>query len=279
MPLKLIATELAGAPRGPLVHRRSGREAERSGNGQGSPVTTSAVFGRVVRPSDARKHLRQLGHNKDVTFHLVRLELATRHRGTFLGWIWSLTPPLLQLAATYFLFTKVIPLNVENYPVFLLVGMLSWTWFSRSWSQATSCLETSRSLVLRPGFTIGLLPLAAVVVGLVDYLLALPVLFIALALTTGLRAEAALLPLLLLIQFVFTLGLGLLFAPLQVFLRDTRQFVALAISIGFWLTPIFYRARQVPAQFQWILDANPMAYLIEAQRAILLEEIRSRAPP
>ncbi len=234
-------------------------------------MTVTATVERSTKPLSHRR-LRRIAHHKDVAVHLVRLELARRHRGTFLGWVWSFTPPLLQLAATYFLFTKVIPLNVENYPLFLLVGILAWSWFSRSWSEATTCLENSRDLVLRPGFSTGLLPLTAVLVGLVDYLLAMPVLFIALALTTGVRPEAALLPVLLLIQFVFILGLGLLFAPLQVYLRDTRQFVTLAISIGFWLTPIFYRARQVPPEFQWILDANPMAYLIEAQRAILLEK-------
>lgn len=219
-----------------------------------------------------RPGLGRLAYLRDVTLHLTRLELAARHRGTLLGWIWSLTPSLLMLAATYFLFTKVIPLEIENYPVFLLVGIISWNWFARSLTQATSSLETSRDLVLRPGFPTGTLPFSAITVGLVDYLLALPVVFVALVFTTGLRPEAALLPVLMLIQFIFTLGLGVLFAPLQVYARDTRQFVALAISVGFWITPIFYRATQVPPEFQWILDLNPMAYLIEAERAILLEE-------
>ena len=58
----------------------------------------------------------------EVALHLVRTELATRHRGSALGWLWALGPPLLQLAATYFLFTRVIPLDVPDYPVFLLVA-------------------------------------------------------------------------------------------------------------------------------------------------------------
>jgi ABC-type polysaccharide/polyol phosphate export permease len=234
-------------------------------------VSASATLTAKARHGLTRDWLR-LGHHRDVAFHLVRLELAARHRDTLLGWIWSLTPPLLQLAATYFVFTRVIPLDVEDYPIFLLVGILSWSWFSRSLNQATTALESRRDLVLHPGFSLGLLPLTAVLVGFVDYLLAMPVLFVALALTTGIRLESLLLPPLLAIQFVFILGLGLVFAPLQVFLRDVRQFVAMAIAIGFWITPVFYRATSVPEQFQWIYDINPMAYLISSQRAVLLGE-------
>lgn len=240
-------------------------------------MSASAMAQRTAMP---RRWLRlgRLVYLRDVALHLTRLELASRHRGTILGWIWSITPSLLMLGATYFLFTKVIPLDIENYPVFLLVGITAWNWFARSLTQATTSLESRRDLVLRPGFPTGTLPFSAVLVGLVDYLLALPVIFIALAFTTGVRPEAALLPLLMLVQFVFTLGLGVLFAPLQAYARDTRQFVALAVSVGFWITPIFYQARQVPAEFQWILEVNPMSYLIEAERAILLEEVPVPGP-
>ena len=102
------------------------------------------------RPSALARPRRRAGYHKDVATHLVRLELATRHRGSVLGWLWSLVPPLLQLAATYFLFTKVLPLDIPNYPVFLLSGILAWSWFARSLGGATSSLETRRDLELPP---------------------------------------------------------------------------------------------------------------------------------
>jgi ABC-type polysaccharide/polyol phosphate export permease len=206
----------------------------------------------------------------EVTVHLVRTELATRHRGSVLGWIWALGPPLLQLAATYFLFTRVIPLDVPDYPVFLLVGILAWSWFARSLGEGVTSLEQRRELVLRPGFSTGVLPLTSVLVALVDYLIALPVLFVALAVTTGLHPEAAFLPVLLAIQLLYCAGFALAVAPLQVFLRDVRQIVALLVGVGFWLTPIFYRRAQVPDSLTWLYDANPMAHLIGAQRQILM---------
>ena len=214
---------------------------------------------------------RRAAYHKDVATHLVRLELATRHRGSVLGWLWSLAPPLLQLAATYFLFTKIIPLDVPNYPIFLLSGILAWSWFSRSLGGATSSLETRRDLVMRPGFPTALLPFTDVSVGLVDYFIGLPILLIALGVTTGLYVEILILPALLLIQFLLIAGFGLFLAPLQVHFRDVRQIVAIAIAVGFWLTPVFYRRAQVPSEFAFLYDINPMAQLIEAQRGLFLE--------
>jgi ABC-type polysaccharide/polyol phosphate export permease len=218
----------------------------------------------------ARSPRRRLAHRVDVVLHLVRTELATRHRGSALGWIWALGPPLLQLVATYFLFTRVIPLDVEDYPVFLLVGILAWSWFSRSLGEGVTSLEQRRELVRRPGFATEVLPLTSVLVALVDYLIALPVLFAALAVTTGLHPAAAFLPVLLAIQLLYCAGLALAVSPLQVFLRDVRQVVTLLVSVGFWLTPIFYRRAQVPDSLTWLYDVNPMAHLIGAQRQILL---------
>lgn len=202
--------------------------------------------------------------------HLVRVELASRHRGSALGWLWALGPPLLQLGATYFVFTRVLPLDIPDYPVFLLVGILAWTAFARSVGDGTSSLEARRELVFRPGFATELLPISAVLVGFVDYLLALPVLVVALAFTTGVHATWGLLLPVLAVQIVFCAGLALLLAPLQVYLRDVRQLVGIAVAVGFWLTPVFYRRSQVPEEISWIYDVNPMQYLLEAQRQLLI---------
>lgn len=218
----------------------------------------------------ARSRWRRAGYLKDVAAHLVRVELATRHRGSALGWLWALGPPLLQLVATYFVFTRVLPLEIPDYPVFLLVGILAWTVFARSVGDGTSSLEARRELVFRPGFAIALLPITAVLVAFADYLLALPVLVVALALTTGVHATWILLPAVLAVQLVFCAGLALLLAPLQVYLRDVRQLVGIAIAVGFWLTPVFYRRAQVPDEISWVYDVNPMQYLLEAQRELLI---------
>lgn len=224
----------------------------------------------IDAPGRRRLDSRRTRYRLDVLLHLVRTDVASRHRGSALGWVWALGPPMLQLVATYFLFTRVIPLQVEDYPVFLLVGILSWTWFARSMNEGVIAFEQHNELVRRPGFAIALLPIVSVLVAFVDYAFAIPVMLLAVALTAGLGAPVVLLPLLLVLQFLYCAGLALLVAPLQVFLRDVRQIVGLLVSVGFWLTPVFYGRTQIPSEFAWIYKLNPMAYLVGAQRTVLI---------
>ena len=66
-------------------------------------------------------------------------------------------------------------------------------------------------------------------------------------------------------------GLALILSPCQIFLRDVRQLVGVAIAVGFWLTPVFYERSQVPSEISWLYDLNPMQYILEAQRELLIQ--------
>ncbi len=261
LPLRLVASELAGAPLGPLLYLSE--RACCAARGAGVSVAAAAT---------SRRHrLGGVAHVRDTVARLVYVEFATRHRGSALGWLWAVGPPLLMLVATSFVFTRVIPLDIPDYPVFLLVGILSWTLFARGVGDGTSALEQRRELVLRPGFATQLLPIVAVLVALVDYVLAVPVLIIALAVTTGVHATWLLDIPVLAIQVLLCAGIALLLSPLQIYLRDVRQLVALGIAVGFWLTPVFYERDQVPDEISWLYTLNPMQYLLEAQRELLIE--------
>ena len=247
---------------------RAGKTASESHSAQPHQLRPSGAGASASpRPLAARR----LAYLRDATLHLIGRELAGRYRRSLFGWLWSLAPPLLQLAVFHFLFTRVIPLDVPNFALFLLTGILAWAFFSAGVSLATSSLEARRDLVLRPGFPSFLLPVVSVFVGLVDYLIAVPVLLAAVALDIGLHAEALLLPALLAVQLVLAVGLGWLLAPAQVFFRDVQHLVGIALTLGFWLTPVFYTRASVPEQFRLMYDLNPMAHLVEAQRAILLD--------
>ena len=115
----------------------------------------------------ATSRIRRVGHLKD-TSGASSASSRAQHRGSALGWLWALGPPLLLLGATYFVFTRVVPLDVPDYPVFLLTGILGWTLFARGVGEGTSAIEQRRELALRPGFALALLPLTAVLVALVD---------------------------------------------------------------------------------------------------------------
>jgi lipopolysaccharide transport system permease protein len=201
--------------------------------------------------------------------HLAAREIASTHRFTLLGWAWPLVRQLSQLGVLVFIFTKVVRLQISHYPEFVFSGLIAWSWFSSGVIGSSTSLYGGRHLVFRPRFPAIVLPAVAVVVPLVDVLLALPVLFVMLALSTGLSASLLLLPLLLAIQLVLMCGIGWIVAAGSVFLRDVQNLTAVAVTILFYMTPVFYPLSQA-GNFEWVLRLNPMTTLVDSYRDILL---------
>lgn len=208
---------------------------------------------------------------RDLVVHLVGSQLASRYRRSVLGWLWAVAYPLAQLAVFYFVFTDVLATAREHFLLFLFAGIIAWTWFSAALSTAATSLVGRRDLVLRPGFPTILLPVVAVLVTLVDYLLALPLLLIGAILSVGADRSYVLLPILIVVQFAFTAGLALVVAPLNVFFRDVGHLLGIALMLLFFMTPVFYSAEQAPDRVSFLYKYNPLAQLIDAYRTILIE--------
>jgi lipopolysaccharide transport system permease protein len=231
---------------------------------------------KLPLPTLRRRRSRR-GYARDLLLHLVRREVAATHRFTLLGWAWPLTKQLAQLAVLVFVFSEVLDLAIEDFPVFVFTGLVAWGWFSSGLSSATSSLLAQRHLVLQPGFPVPLIPLVALAVPLFDVGVAMPVLLAMVAAAGTLAPVALLLPLLVAVQLLLMSGLAWLAAAATVYLRDVRDVVGVALTLLFYLTPVFYdREISVPPEYHWLLALNPLTTLIEAWRALLLE---GRAPP
>lgn len=202
---------------------------------------------------------------------MARREVAAAHRDTLLGWTWPLARQLAQLAVLVFAFSAVFDLGIDNFPVFVFSGLIAWSWFSSGISASTWSILKSRHLVLQPAFPTAILPLVAVTIPLLDVLVALPVLVVMLISSGSLQWTVVLLPLLLVIQFCFMTGIAWILGAASVFLRDIPSLVAVVIGTLFYLTPVFYPANRVPERFQWVMDWNPVATLLEAYRSVLLD--------
>lgn len=207
----------------------------------------------------------------DLVVALVQRDIKVRYKGSWLGVVWGLVTPLSQLLVFVFLFRGVVRLDIPHYPAYVFSALLAWNWLQSSLYGAVGSLVDGRGLIRRPGFPPAVLPAVSVATHLIHYLLALPVL-VPFLLLDGLKLTpyALLLPVVLALQFVFTLGLGYLIAVANVIARDSQQVVTLGLMLLFYLTPIFYDAASVPANFRWVLLANPVALLIDAHRAVLL---------
>lgn len=214
-------------------------------------------------------------HRWDLLYELVSRYVRLRYRRSVLGVLWSQLGPLSTVVVLSVLFTRVVDLGIPNYPVFVFIGLLAWTWFRGGLVSATESVVGGRELVGHPGIPLSLLPTVPVVTHLVNYLLALPILLGAIVVTTGrLPMSALALPVVLAIQFGLILGPAFAFAATNVRFRDTGHLVDIVLLPLFYATPIFYDASRVlSSDFSFAYQLNPLARLMTTYRGLLLEGV------
>lgn len=205
----------------------------------------------------------------DLAIVLVRRDLRAGYGGAVLGILWSPVATLVQVLVLSFLFERVVPLGIDDYPAFLLTGLLSWQLALATIVGGAESLTGNRDLVRRPGFPVGVLPLVAAGGALSGYLLALPVVAVFLLVSGRLDPSAIGLPAVIFVELLLVLGPAYLVARFNVRFRDVRHVVSIGLGIVFYLTPVFYEAGRVPERFRWIIDLNPLAIPVRLHRQVL----------
>ncbi len=204
---------------------------------------------------------------------LVARELKARYRGSVLGFIWSFVNPLLLLLIYSFVFTTVMPntqAGVQPYFLFMFCGILPWTWFSASLTEASNALISGGNLIKKVMFPAEVLPLVNVLANMVHFFLGLPILLIFLVIYRPPTLwHLAVFPAAVLVQLVFTSALALLLSALAVHFRDIRDILANLLTLWFFATPIIYPWFQPGLQrFKPLFDANPFTHLAVSYQEI-----------
>jgi lipopolysaccharide transport system permease protein len=214
---------------------------------------------------------RQLIYLRDLLRELTIRDMKLRYKRSILGIAWTLLNPLTQLLVFHFIFTAVFRVDIPHFTSFLFSGLIVWSWFAGALTQATQAIVGNPELMRRPGFPAPILPIVAVMSHLIHFLLALPVLVFFLVLD-GSRLTSAILalPLVIALQFLITVSLAYLVATCHVKFRDTQYMLGVLLNFFFYLTPIFYDVKLVPARYQPFYRLNPMVHLIDAYRAIMI---------
>jgi lipopolysaccharide transport system permease protein len=210
---------------------------------------------------------------RDLLRELVGRDIKLRYKRSVLGIGWSLLNPLAHLVVLVFVFQRVAPLNIPDYPLFVFTGVLAWRWFTTGLSGATTSITGNRELIRQPGFPPAILPAVPVLSSLVHFAIAAGLVLLALAIGgRGLSMAVLALPLVVALQFVVILSLGYVTATAQVRFRDTTDVVGVVLLLGFFLTPVFYRPGLLPPTYQALYVINPMAHLINAYRDVLISQ-------
>ncbi len=248
-----------------------------------------ALGQRPPRPRLAAE-ARELWRTRELIGNLVRRDLQVRHRGTFLGMLWSLTTPLLTVALYYFVFKLILrSLPVSDYPrpdghdvpfaVYFFCGLTIWNFFANSVGQAAASVVESGYLLHKVYFPRAILPLSVVLSSLVTFVFELAILLVTVFLVVGLPSAHMLwLPVIVAIAAVLSYGLALLFSAVTVFLRDVAHFIGVLLQLWFWGTPIIYSLQYLAGRegLMEALKLNPMTGVVVSFRNVI---VLNHAPP
>ena len=215
---------------------------------------------------------RDIYRYREAVRNLVARDLKVRYSNSALGIVWSLFSPLLMTVVYYVVFTYLVQNGIQKFPVYIMAGLMPWTYFTSSLIGATLAISANGHLINRVYFPREVLPLANLLSNGVNFLISLVLLFaVIVVFQIPLSASLVWLPVIVLIQTVLSFGLGLLLAAVNVYFRDTQQLVDVAILAWFFVTPIIYPLDIIKnSTLKLVLQiVNPMAGLVVAYQHVL----------
>jgi ABC-type polysaccharide/polyol phosphate export permease len=222
-----------------------------------------------LKPPFIREFL-ELWQYRDLLRLLVTNSIKTRYKRSTLGILWTLLNPLLNTLVLSIAFQAIMRFDVENYTIYLLVGLLVWTFFSQTTMHSMNTLIWGSNLLKRIYVPRTIFAVSVVGNGLINYLLSLiPLAVIMLFMRQPFTPALLLLPLAILLLAMFTLGVALFMSTLAVFFVDIVDIYGILLSALFYLTPIIYPISLIPDRFLPLIKLNPMTTMIDLFRSLI----------
>lgn len=225
------------------------------------------------------RFVRNSWGNRELISQMTRREVIGRYKGSILGLAWSFFNPLFMLAVYTFVFSEIFKLrwtsdgheSKTQFAIILFSGMLVQGLFAEVLNRAPSLILSNVNYVKKVVFPLEILPLVSLAAAVFHSLISLAVLLIAFLLFNGyVHWTIIFIPFVLMPLVILSLGIGWFLASLGVFLRDVAQFMTVITTILAFLSPIFYPISAVPETFRRYIYANPLTYIIESLRDVLV---------
>lgn len=217
--------------------------------------------------------LRELWAYRELLFFLVWRDVKVRYKQTALGASWAIIQPFFTMVVFSLFFGKLagVPSDDLPYPIFSYAALVPWTFFAQGLTQSANSLVASQNLIKKVYFPRLAVPVATVLAGVVDFVLAFAVLLGMMAFYGIVpSAQFVWIPALLLLALVTSLGVGLWFAALNVMYRDVAYVVPFVVQLWLFATPIAYPSSMLPEPWRTLYGLNPMAGVVEGFRWSLL---------
>ncbi|MFA5350961.1 MAG: ABC transporter permease [Candidatus Omnitrophota bacterium] len=206
-----------------------------------------------------KERIKKINNSWPVIKSMVLRNQKDKYGGTGLGILWSVINPVLIALVITFVFTFVMKTDIKNYPLFVLSGLLPWFFFVNSITESTNSMRQNLDVLNRFSMPKEAVPLSLVLSNFINFaigfIIILPVFIL---FKPEIIFQLLLLPILMLLFLVFTLGVSLGFSVLTFYCRDLSQLVSVGTMFLFWVTPIFYDLKAVPIKYHWIIYINPV---------------------
>ncbi|MFA5144814.1 MAG: ABC transporter permease [Candidatus Omnitrophota bacterium] len=225
----------------------------------------------MTQISGIPRYLKNIFSYRELIFNLAAKDFKVRYKTAVLGFLWTLLNPLLMMLILSLVFSWIIKIDIEKYPVFLLAGLLPWYFFSFSLSSGTLSVVDNANLIKKIYFPREIILFSVVIANLINFLISLAILFIFMqAFKIHVTFLVLFLPGLIILECLFVLGISFIAATLHTFFRDTKYIIELMLLVGFYITPVFYPLSMVPEGVRSVYLANPMTCFIILYRDLLL---------
>lgn len=227
------------------------------------------------------RRIREIYQKRNVLKRIVREDLRVKYEDHILGYVWSVLEPLLLVGVYWFVFGKMfgrqaagIRAGTDPYILFLVSGILPWTWFNVVMSKSTSAITSNATLIKKVFLPREIFPLQLVLSKSVEFLLSLFVVVImAVALREAPSIYLAYLPVAVLMQAVMLTGIALFLSSINTVLRDVERLVKPMIRVLFYLSAILYPLANVPEQFRSYVHVNPLVGVMELYHAVFYPDL------
>ena len=218
-------------------------------------------------------NFRELWEYRDLLFFLTRRDIKVRFQQTFIGFLWIVLQPIIQMLIFYLILGVLVKVPTEGipYPIFFLSGFVVWQLFSQVINSSAYSLLGNIAVISKSYFPRLALPLSSTISSVIDFFISFALLMVFLiANHFPISARYLILPLLVVITTLFSSGVGLLFGALMVVFRDTKNLLNFIMLIWMYLTPIMFPISIVPKEYQILFYLNPLTSLVEAYRWVFL---------
>ena len=214
---------------------------------------------------------REAWRYRDLIFFLVQRDLTARYKRSVFGIAWTMLNPLGMMIVLSIVFSQVFRVPIENYPAFVLSGLIAWNFFAQSSSSAIYALVWGGDLLQRIYIPRSAFAISSIGTGLINLLLSLvPLILVMVVIGTPLHITILLAPIAMILLGLFSLGVGLLISTIGIYFFDVVEMYTIVLMAWMYLTPILYTLDLLPPNIQRLLQLNPMVHLVGLFRDLVL---------